>query len=451
MRRFVELERTAPGVHRVKRVFETELPTLGSMLVSAPAGKSDAEILSSVIIGDRWMPASVFDQAPVEQRGTVKIGLREIFWSGHVFNMGGYAKANRELILRVRNSVKVQLVQDDIRDMDQFVDPTVTAIMRTLKKETVSADAPLLRFYTPKLELERRYRICWTMMETQRIHHDFVQRLNTFYDEAWIPTPWYAEVFRNSGVRIPIHTMPLGVNTNVFRPTPYNNMPSCELVTTSNAGRHEVPKGFLFFYVFQPTFRKGVPFLSEAFEAAFAADPDAALVLGTTAHGLWANAEVKRQILEKARHSRIYLLSGDFLEQDLARFYNASHAFVCSSMGEGWNLPMCEAGACGRPVIIPRNTSHLDLVDDGTGFLYDTDGEAVVHGSESVCGWYDKMPFSKLGKRAKDGLVGQMREVKSHYSRALVKAERFMERLRKDYTWDRAADRVLGRMSKLWG
>lgn len=451
MRRFVELERSAPGIHRVKRVVMAAKPPMGSLLVAAPAGKTDAELLQSVIVGDRWMSADRLDNAPVERRGRVPIGLREILWSGHVFNLGGYAKANREVLLRVRNSVKVQLSQDDLKDMDRFVDPTVTAILRTLKGEQVSMDAPLLRFYTPKIEMERRYRICWTMMETQRIHHDFVNRLNLYYDEAWIPTPWYCQVFRDSGVKIPLHPMPLGVNTQVFRPMDGGQFPSCELVTTPNAGRFERPHGFTFFTVFQPTFRKNTPFLAEAFEAAFASDPDAALVLGTTAHGTWANAEVKRQVREKARNARIYVLSGDFLEQDLARFYNASQAFVAASMGEGWNLPMCEAGACGKPVIVPRNTSHLDLVDDSCGFPYDMDGTATVPGSERICGWYDQMPFSRLGKNAKEGLVAAMRTVKGSYQAALDRGARFMDRLRRDYTWDRSADRVLDRMAKLWG
>jgi glycosyltransferase involved in cell wall biosynthesis len=263
-----------------------------------------------------------------------------------------------------------------------------------------------------------------------------------------VPTRWNKEMLEANGVIVPVHVMPLGVDPCAYRPMKYTSLPECELVTTSEAGRREVPKGFTFLYVFQPTFRKGVGFLARAFENAFANDPDAALVLGTTAYEPLV-AGVRAEVRRFAKKARVYVMSGIFQEGDLAKIYNATQAFVCTSYGEGWNLPMCEAAACGKPVIIPRHTSHLDFIKNGDMFTVDPEGEHYPPDSGRICGWYDRVPFAKFGEKSHEQLVSILRDVRNNYISALERAKKFSDVVRTEHTWDNAAIKVLDRMASL--
>jgi len=448
MRRFVELEQTSPSIHRVKRVFTTDHPPVTNRVIVAPALKSDEEILQSVMVNGQWMSLRVFENAPVTRRGPVAVSHNDIFWHGNPYNLGGYAKANREILMRIRNSVRVKL-QKHVHDSPDFIEESTSRILDLLQKSQVSDSAPYIRFLQPDVEVhERRYRICWQMIETQKIHSEILNRLNAYYDETWIPTQWYADLYRREGVKIPIHVMPLGVNTHIFQPIRYQKMPTCPIISGPGYGKREVPWGFTYLYLFQYTFRKGVDVLLPAFERAFEKDKEACLVLGTTTH-LYGLDELLKLVKRVCKKTRVYLLSGDYTDRDLARFYNACDAYVCTSRGEGWNLPLCEAGACGKPAIVPRNTSHIDLVTNDTGYLFEPEGQMVSAEASRITGWFDKMPFSHFGRKSHEQLVHLLGHVRQNYPEAADKGRRFMERIRSEFTWDRAANNVLARISQL--
>lgn len=374
--------------------------------------------------------------------------VNELLWCGHVYNLGGYAKANRELLFRLQNTITIQLEwRADILDEPTHIDPEVTRRLNFLRENKVSSNAPSFRFYTPIIEKSNRYRICFTMMESETVHPDFVNRLNS-YDMVLVPTSWNAQVFKCGGVKPQIHTVPLGVNPHIYRPKAATTFPPCEGMTTGVAGKKIVPQEFTFLYLFQPTWRKGVDFLLSAFEAAFAGDPTTALILVISAYPALA-ASVRNKVWEICRKSRVYILEGKFTERELADIYNAGSVFVCTSLGEGWNLPMCEMAACGKPVIVPRNTAHTDLVNDTNAFLFDPEGFAPYPNAEALCPWYDGMLFSKFGNRSKEQLVSIMRAVRKNYSAAMERAQRFTGKVRTLYTWDNSANVVLDKLHKL--
>lgn len=49
-------------------------------------------------------------------------------------------------------------------------------------------------------------------------------------------------------------------------------------------------------------------------------------------------------------------------EELLGYIYNAGDLFVTSTKGEGWGLTVTEAMACRTPVLVPRNTSLIEIV-----------------------------------------------------------------------------------------
>ncbi len=373
---------------------------------------------------------------------------KELLWTGNLYNMSGYAKINREMLVRVGKEINVQFAQWDVQELELLDLPTLTKF-KQYEKNMVTPNAPFLRFYPPvKEHPQAAYRICYTMQETEVLHPEFAGRLNAYYNECWIPTHWNKSVFQNSGVSIPIHVMPCGVDTGIYKPEGEARLPMCELITTKYSGRMEVPQGFIFLHVGQPTFRKNFDMMITAFEKAFRDKPEVCLVLATTAYQDMTRT-VKTLANAPVRKSRVYLLEGCYTEEDLAEFCRASTVYLCASMGEGWNLPLFEMSACGKPVVAPRNTAHLDFLTDENSFLFDPEGHSFYQGSEKTCPWYDQMPMSKFGPKSFRQLVEILKAVHEDYSAAEKKGAVLTKTVREVYNWDRSAERVLARLEEL--
>jgi hypothetical protein len=334
------------------------------------------------------------------------------------------------------------------REESSPLDANTKKLIDEFRMIPVPPHAPLLRFFGPDYDGERqRYRIVWTMMETYRIHDDMVRKAND-YNEAWFPTEWNRQIFVESGLRIPSYVMRLGVDPDIFRHVSDAKLPECVLVTTDSAGKKGVPEGFKFLTVGLPSFRKGFDVLTEAFEKAFGERDDVHLILGLT-HSLrdWI---LDVQKMFRGLKARVWILSGKFQEEEMAWIYSACNAYVSASRGEGWNLPACEAAACGLPVIVPNNTCHQEVFGDG-GFLFSCEGVREYKEAESVSPWYVGMPFANFGPRSVDDLVDRLREVERGGLRVREQASKLTSKVRSEYTWDKAAQAATQRVLELCG
>jgi glycosyltransferase involved in cell wall biosynthesis len=320
-----------------------------------------------------------------------------------------------------------------------------------LRSVTVSPNAPLIWFFTVQPQDEPRYRVCYTMFETETLFPEFVKTINDNFHEVWVPTEWNKGVFKKQGVMPPIRVMPLGVNTNTFRPME-GRLPKCWLVSTARAGAREVPKGFLYLSVLHPSHRKGIDVMLHSFENAFSKDKDAALVLAVGDYDFGkVPAPIVNPLKRYTKKSRVYLMPGTLPEADFVRAYNACQAYFCCSRGEGWNLPLFEASSCGLPAIIPKNSAHLDYANDGNSFLFKPQGFEPwrYEGRHVHWNWYQGQRVSRFGKKSVAEIVAYLKAVKDSYSSAKKKARKMQKLIRSKYTWDHAAQRVTERILEL--
>jgi glycosyltransferase involved in cell wall biosynthesis len=63
-------------------------------------------------------------------------------------------------------------------------------------------------------------------------------------------------------------------------------------------------------------------------------------------------------------HSRLRYVGERLSYADMARLYQASDCYVSSYVGEGFNMPVMEAAACGLPVICTAGGSTDDFVTE---------------------------------------------------------------------------------------
>lgn len=391
--------------------------------------------------GPHVMPAVSGGQEPgTTQSSPVPVEKRnvEVVWNGIVHGVSGYSKANREIVKRLDSILKVRF-SPQMQFLASEADDEGKALWASHKWDHPSATAPRVTFLPPKKEHAAAHRIIYTMMETEIVHPDMIRLMNENYEECWTPTHWNGQTFRQSGLKLPINVMPLGVDPAIYSPSLAAKMPMATLMSTHQYGKTEVPSGFVFCYVFQPSLRKGLDFLLSAFEEAFFADQEVGLLLGTTSYALQGSGMLPNRDLK----TRVWALQGKYTERDLAGMYRACKAYVCTSRGEGWNLPLTEAAACGLPVIAPRTTVHPELIPSGYGLFFDQDGYQVYPEAKKISPWFDGIPFPEYGANAKRTLVEILRTIKKEYSTAQIMAKRYSGYVRSKYTWGTSA-RIIG-------
>lgn len=366
------------------------------------------------------------------------------WWEGVFFGWSGYAKANREIALRVANHLPLRI--------SQSLEPTYTDDYQKNRIShyhtvRVHPSSPYVLFFGPDRNLPDTTgpKILYTMMETELTHPNMVECINGKFDEVWTPTRWNAEVFKKSGVKPPIRVVPLGVDPVVYRPFEKKpHLPLCEVLTGPNAGKKEIPKGFLFLSVALPSFRKGFDILSKAMSIAFENDPDVGLVVAAT-HAGPNNATLQGL---RGSKTKLWALTGSYDEHQMASIFNGCDAYVSASRGEGWNLGICEAAACNIPVICPDNTAHPEVVGDAA-FVFHGEGSAPIPSADSISKWYKDMPFATFGEKSIEELVSLLRLVRAGGEGVEQQKTMLRHRVLSLWSWGNSAEIAARRLLEL--
>ncbi|NJN06023.1 MAG: glycosyltransferase family 4 protein, partial [Rhodobacteraceae bacterium] len=372
-----------------------------------------------------------------------------VLWSGHFYDYSGYGKANREMLFRAANSLQINVPSGELNSELVLIDGHSKARIDAHRIVELNEGCPYLRFFGPRVETHRGYKICYTMMETYGVHPDLAKLLNG-YDEVWVPTDWNKKIFEGGGVTSPVRAMPLGIDPNIFRPGKKTALPPATLLTTKNKGVQEVPEGFLFINASNPSFRKGIDVVIKAFEAAFSGDPEVALVLSVSYSSL-VHCDPFHLIPggKDACKSRIYVLEGKMTEEEMADMYRSCNVYVTASRGEGWNLPLMEAAACGLPVVAPDAFSHKEFLTEKNSFLFNPDGLHPIVDSEKISPWYQDQLFVYYGDPSIKQMSIQMDMAKKGTNLAKAKAELLRNLILEKYTWDKVASRLTSRLMEV--
>lgn len=122
-----------------------------------------------------------------------------------------------------------------------------------------------------------------------------------------------------------------------------------------------LPERFLLFLgTLEP--RKNLPMLARAYAALPAADRERVHLVLAGGKG-WMTDEIDRAI-EQGGIGRTVHRPGFVADEEVVWWYNAAEAFVFPSVFEGWGLPVGEAMACGRPVIVSDASSLPEVAGD---------------------------------------------------------------------------------------
>lgn len=168
----------------------------------------------------------------------------------------------------------------------------------------------------------------FSMWEATKLPPRAVQLLNSA-ELIVVPCDWNASTFSACGVTVPIHKVPLGINTDLFHyraKTPAES-PLCVFGAAGRLAHGGV--------------RKGINEVIDWFLAAFPTETDVELRVKA-----FPDCDIA-----KVTDPRIKVIKAHLSDEAMAKWVGDLTCFVSAAKGEGWGLIQHQSQACGVPVI----------------------------------------------------------------------------------------------------
>lgn len=128
--------------------------------------------------------------------------------------------------------------------------------------------------------------------------------------------------------------------------------------------RYDLNDDPIILYVGKISHYKGVHLLIEAFNLVKKKNPNVKLIIA----GKVIFVDYSKKLKEISDDSVIF--AGYVSDVDLPYYYAACDVYATCTLWEGFNLPLVEAQACGKPVVAFNHCSHPEVVQNGkTGYL----------------------------------------------------------------------------------
>jgi GT2 family glycosyltransferase/glycosyltransferase involved in cell wall biosynthesis len=277
---------------------------------------------------------------------------------------------------------------------------------------------------------QARYKIGFTMLEVDGFPAEWVRQGNRM-DEVWVPSEFNREGYRRCGLGRPIHVMGLGVDTQYFHPA----------VTA-----HPNPAGeFVFLSIFEWGERKEPGLLLKAFNEVFGADEPVRLLCKVMNRdsGVRVKDEIRRLRLRDTGGKISYLFNLEFPHYQLGSLYRSADAYVANSRGEGWNMPLMEAMACGLPAIATDWGAHREFVHAGNA--YPLCSRAVVP-ARAKCPYYTGFSWADPDP---EHLRHLLREVYENRDEARRRGQAAAREMAERWSWEQAAGRIVRRLAEI--
>lgn len=333
---------------------------------------------------------------------------------------------------------------DEPHNGEYYIDDQLKTMLveQTLSTPNGSEEFPLYQSYSnignPDVHIvlndnlhcyfEQNYdgkKIAYNVWETTRQPDQFFEKLKEF-DQIWVPSEWQRQCTIEQGIsEDKIKVVPEGVDTETYRPK--NRVIS-----------RPVDRPFRFILVGRWEYRKATREIIETFVSTFNEGQNVELLLMVdnpfSSDGLTST----EQRLEKFGISdkRIKVLH-HLEKEEYVETLKSADVFISCARGEGWNLPLIEAMACGIPSLYSNWGAQLQFAEN-RGIAVNVKGEfpAGVQNDES---WDPNAPGNFAEPDFED-LSQKMKEVVENYVIYKKKALDDSDEIRELFTWKKSAE-----------
>jgi glycosyltransferase involved in cell wall biosynthesis len=274
-----------------------------------------------------------------------------------------------------------------------------------------------------------RYKIGFTMLETNRIPAEWARQANQM-DEVWTPSTFNLKTFQESGVTRPLYTIPLGVDPNYFN---------------QRIRGYPIGSMYTFLSIFEWEERKAPELLLRAFNREFrASEPAILLVKATNAN---PRVDVEREIanlgLDPQGGAIHFSLDQIVPAYELGVLYRSANCFVLPTRGEAWGMPIMEAMACGLPVIATDWSAQRDFMNERNAFPLPVERlvPADIKRSDYQGLLWAEPSYAHLRRL--------LRYVYENQEEGRAKGERAASEIRNSWTWWHSAQAIIARLDKI--
>ncbi len=299
----------------------------------------------------------------------------------------------------------------------------------------------------PMVDWDKHYNIMWTTWESTHMDTKKAKILCTA-DEVWVPSNFTREILMRNmgelGLSVPIYTMPLGFNPEMFTP----DLPT-----------HCIPlipkRGFTFLYMGDIEKRKGFDLFVKAFSEEFKDEDIYALIHIKD----WNETFVEKfNNLFPDRHPNIRIVKlvprkAFSLERfQMPELYASADAFVMCSRGEAFALSSLESLACEVPVIYTDWGGHKDFLTPKIAYPVEYKlVKPIEYGlGKPILSELARHPKARYAEVLIPDLRKQMRYVYEHQDEAKQKAVMGRKVLLEKWTWNHACEKMKTRINEIW-
>lgn len=279
----------------------------------------------------------------------------------------GYSSSSRSYICSLNTQKNINLSVESAKFETFNTDHSkYDSVITPLLNKNIKPDVQIIHMTPENFPKYRRAgvkAIGYTTFETTKIPETWVPLCNSL-DEIWVPCDWNVQVFKDSGVTVPVIKIPHATDLSQF-----------ENVEPLKLG---IPKEkFIFYSIFQWTERKHPYGLLKAYLSEFSASDNVCLILKTYRlnHNASDKTLIEREIQAMKSFANaknlppVYLLHEAMSRQDILGLHALGDCFVLPSRGEGWSLAHMEAMGMGKPAVSTRFGGQLEFMNDDNSLL----------------------------------------------------------------------------------
>jgi glycosyltransferase involved in cell wall biosynthesis len=307
---------------------------------------------------------------PRPDRDSAKSG---VILRGPFFVHSGHARINREIGRALLRSTDLDsaLEPQGWTSIQPFLLPQGEDLRKGMERRPAQLDLTIRHQWPPDFRRPRAGKLaCILPWEHRAVPAKWVEQIERNVDELWVPSDFVRSAFVEGGVDpVRVHVIPNGVNTSVFCPK----------------GKRWRPNGsreFVFLFVGGTIARKGIDLLLQAYGDAFSSDDDVTLIIKDVGSAsFYQNNNLLSQISAFAAQPsspHILTMSHNLDDNELASLYRGCDVFVLPYRGEGFGMPMAEAMACGKPIVVTGEGPAPEFCRPDCGYLISAREVAVT-------------------------------------------------------------------------
>lgn len=254
---------------------------------------------------------------------------------------------------------------------------------------------------------------------------------------------WNVEAFKNSGVGVPILKVPHGIDPNMFEGLEDKEFRIKDLPATT----------FKFYSIFQWIHRKNPDGLLRAYFNAFDNTDDVVLILKTYRAGISRDktyirdrvAEIKKD-MNIGNYPRVILIGDILSKTQMLGLHMFGDCCVCLHRGEGWGLPLFEAGLAGNPVIATNCGGNTEFMNEHNSYLVDYQ-PTFVSNMSTFNPWY--LGNQQWAEPNQVEAAKYMRAVFENKEEALTLGNRLSNSIKDNYSWSKVSELILERLTSI--